>query len=113
MDDETPDPEFADIEPDDAGPGAGAAALGDGPLTMSELYRLASAADRALIDQALDQLLHTLDRMPNSADEPWLAEARRDAEDDQRAFREIRRAEERDNQAQDEDAWTFAPITEW
>lgn len=107
-----PTPQAAETDPDDAGQQAVAGVLADGPLTMSDLYRLASAADRALIDEALDDLLHTLDRMPGSADEPWLAEARYDAEDNQRAFREIRRAE-KEQEPQDDDEWTWTPITEW
>ncbi|QFU92754.1 hypothetical protein [Amycolatopsis sp. YIM 10] len=90
----TLEPEPGEIEPDDAGQESVAAVLAEGPLTMAGLYRLASAADRAHIDDALDELLHTLDRMPSSVNEQWLTEARYDAEDDQRALREIRRAEE-------------------
>ncbi|AXB42347.1 hypothetical protein [Amycolatopsis albispora] len=91
-DDRTPEP--GENEPGGAGQDAVAAVLADGPLTMAGLYRLASAADRAQIEEALGELLHTLDRMPSSVDEPWLTEARHDAEDNQRAFREIQRAEE-------------------
>jgi hypothetical protein len=89
------------------------AELGDDPFSISGLYRLASAEDRALIDEALSELLHTLDRMPGTADEPWLAEARHDAEDNQRAFREIRRAEaeqERNSSRPEDDDEGWVPV---
>ncbi|MBN6034061.1 hypothetical protein [Amycolatopsis sp. 195334CR] len=102
----TPEREPGEVAPDDADQDAVAEVLADGPLAMAGLYRLASAADRAHIDEELDELLHTLDRMPSSVAEPWLAEARfdrgRDGQlghtDNQRAERQAMsgRAEERE-----------------
>lgn len=110
-------PEPAGIEPDDAGQKAVAAVLADGPLTLHGLYRLASAADRARIDEALDELLYTVDRMPSSMDEQWLTDARYEAEDNQRAFREIRRAEEEQerssSQPRPQEGWTWVSIPAW
>ncbi|AXB44780.1 hypothetical protein [Amycolatopsis albispora] len=105
--------EPGEIEPDDVGQEEAVnAVLADGPLTMAGLYRLASAADRAQLDNALDELLHTLDRMPSGAAEQWLTDERYNAEDNQRAFREIRRAEEErerereSNQPPPEEDWS-------
>jgi hypothetical protein len=100
--DPTAEPEPTETEPDKAEPDkaaqeAVATVLADGPLTVGGLYRLASPADRARIDEALADLLHTLDRMPSTVDEPWLTEARYEAEDTQQTLREIQQSEEKQN----------------